>query len=249
MGTLINLSGNRYGMLTVLPEYIRRAVGKQTGIFWKCRCDCGNEKFISASHLKNGKIKSCGCLRSVAHTHRKGRIKPLNKYDLTTFTYGVGFCDDGTKFYFDLEDYDKIKDYRWVRQNDYIVSINSVSVNNKVATYMHQLIMPAPDGLFTSHVHGKPSANDNRKANLRICNKSMVLWNMAIRPNNTSGVTGVSYSTTSKTWVAQITHNKIIEKKSFKNKDDAIRQRKEWEEKFFGAYSRDNSQAVKLDLF
>lgn len=29
---------------------------------WLCKCDCGNSKIARGSHLKEGDIKSCGCL-------------------------------------------------------------------------------------------------------------------------------------------------------------------------------------------
>ena len=28
---------------------------------WKCKCECGKEKIVSESNLKNGSTKSCGC--------------------------------------------------------------------------------------------------------------------------------------------------------------------------------------------
>lgn len=58
-GPRINLAGNRFGMLLVLDEYEYRN-GK---IYLKCICDCGNEKFVYASKLKDGNTKSCGCYR------------------------------------------------------------------------------------------------------------------------------------------------------------------------------------------
>ena len=32
-------------------------------VFWKCKCDCGNEKIINYYDLINSRIKSCGCSR------------------------------------------------------------------------------------------------------------------------------------------------------------------------------------------
>lgn len=29
---------------------------------WKCRCDCGNEYTGKAKYIKNGGLKSCGCI-------------------------------------------------------------------------------------------------------------------------------------------------------------------------------------------
>jgi len=54
-----NLSGQRFGRWTVLPECHRGTKGAR---IWKCRCDCGTERLILARSLKSGKTKSCGCL-------------------------------------------------------------------------------------------------------------------------------------------------------------------------------------------
>lgn len=54
-----DLTGKRYGKLTVI-ERIYKTGNKRT--FWRCKCDCGKETVVSASHLKDGHTKSCGCL-------------------------------------------------------------------------------------------------------------------------------------------------------------------------------------------
>lgn len=56
----INMSGLRFGRLTVLCED-----GRLNGeVSWKCKCDCGNIKIVRGSHLRKGSIMSCGCLLS-----------------------------------------------------------------------------------------------------------------------------------------------------------------------------------------
>ena len=54
-----NLSGKRFGKLRVTDIYERR--GYYT--YWLCKCDCGNEKYVCSSNLKNGSTQSCGCSR------------------------------------------------------------------------------------------------------------------------------------------------------------------------------------------
>ena len=56
---LLDLTGQRYGRLTVL----RRAekVGGKTA--WVCRCDCGNETIVKTTCLRTGATTTCGCLR------------------------------------------------------------------------------------------------------------------------------------------------------------------------------------------
>lgn len=46
----IDLTGKRYGHLTVLKENGKRG----NNILWLCRCDCGNEINTNAYNLKTG---------------------------------------------------------------------------------------------------------------------------------------------------------------------------------------------------
>lgn len=58
MGKFIDLTGQRFGRLTVIKRDINRK-GQQA--FWICQCDCGNEKSIGSSQLRSGTTQSCGC--------------------------------------------------------------------------------------------------------------------------------------------------------------------------------------------
>lgn len=58
MGYKIDLSGMKFGRLTVL-EF---AFNKSRRSYWKCKCECGNHKIIEGYKLKTGHTKSCGCL-------------------------------------------------------------------------------------------------------------------------------------------------------------------------------------------
>jgi hypothetical protein len=59
--------GDRFGKLVVIGEPYRKkyAKGNQSGLFVKCRCDCGVEKEFNVQHLKTKHTKSCGCDRVV----------------------------------------------------------------------------------------------------------------------------------------------------------------------------------------
>lgn len=63
-----NLSGKRIGKLIVIEVDEEKTKEKrlqgESHLFWKCKCDCGNIKSYSSSHLQEGKIYSCGCLKS-----------------------------------------------------------------------------------------------------------------------------------------------------------------------------------------
>jgi hypothetical protein len=57
----MDLTGQRFGRLTVVLFAGKDKYGHTE---WLCRCDCGTEKIIMSTHLRTGKIKSCGCLKS-----------------------------------------------------------------------------------------------------------------------------------------------------------------------------------------
>lgn len=74
------LIGKRFGRLIVI-EY---AGTKGRNRLWRCKCDCGNEKLAIACSLRNGSLKSCGCLNSpkekakrALEQHRMEAGKPL----------------------------------------------------------------------------------------------------------------------------------------------------------------------------
>jgi 5-methylcytosine-specific restriction endonuclease McrA len=54
-----SLIDQKFNRLTVM-EFAGRY--KSGNALWLCRCDCGNEKIVCGSHLRNGHTKSCGCL-------------------------------------------------------------------------------------------------------------------------------------------------------------------------------------------
>ena len=54
------LLGMKFGRLTVLSFY---ETDKWGTFSWKCLCECGNEITTRGNSLKNGRTKSCGCLR------------------------------------------------------------------------------------------------------------------------------------------------------------------------------------------
>lgn len=59
MGKLIDLTGQRFGRLTVIERVENDKWGAAR---WLCRCGCGNEKIVLAHNLKCGNVRSCGCL-------------------------------------------------------------------------------------------------------------------------------------------------------------------------------------------
>lgn len=235
----IDHSGETYGRLTLIeraPDKISNN-GKRH-IQYYCICSCGkytedNPKIINWDNIKSGNTKSCGCLNSELASKR---MKKYNTYNLSG-EYGIGYTSKNEEFYFDLEDYNKIKDYCWcINTLGYVVG----SKDSSKKTLMHRLIMDFPDNYVIDHIHGKQTRNDNRKSNLRLVTHSQNHMNTAIRQDNLSGATGVC--NIANKWRAFITVNqKTISLGNFDNFDDAVKARKIAEEKYFGEYSYNNS--------
>lgn len=68
MKKVIDITGKKYNNLTVISFYDMKNKKSR----WLCQCECGNEKVVYSTYLKNGNVKSCGCL-----LHKK-------KYDIET---------------------------------------------------------------------------------------------------------------------------------------------------------------------
>jgi len=215
-----NLIGQKFGKLTVIKRVENYKWGSAQ---WLCNCDCGNEFIVNSGSLKYGTTKSCGCL------HRE-ILKKYNTYDLSG-EYGIGYTTKGEEFYFDLEDYDLIKDYCWYKNiGGYIVN-----QEDKKITYMHRLVMNCPDDMEIDHEFHDEW--DNRKEFLRIVTTSQNQMNRSLQSNNTSGVTGVYWSESCEKWRAQIKINqKQIYLGVFDNFDEAVEVRRQAELDYFGEY-------------
>ncbi len=232
----------KFGRLTTIRElepYVSKSNRKYKQ--WSCICDCGNEKIVLEDNLKYGRTISCGCYqKEVASSmqtpefieYRRKKIKKYNTYDLSG-EYGIGYTSKGEEFYFDLEDYDKIKDYCWCLNKDgYVVARNC---DNKKIIYMHRLVIKECE--HVDHINHKKY--DNRKKNIRSVNPTE-------NAMNKSNVSGVYYDNTKHKWKAKIQlYHKVINLGSYDNYDDAIKSRKEAEEKYFGEYSYDNSMKLQ----
>lgn len=232
-----DLTGKRFGKLVVLKEIGESFLKCGTKNFvWECQCDCGNKINIPTYALTSGKSNHCGCMTGINISNSKFK---QNTYDLTG-DYGIGHTINGEKFYFDLEDYNKIKDYYWYRSSSGYILHHIKHTNDFII--QHRLIMGVYDDTSKVVDHMSHNTTDNRKINLRICTVSNNNMNATLRSNNTSGCTGVSWFKLTNQWRARITINYTeIELGLFDDYEDAIIIRKEAEEIYFGRYSYDNS--------
>lgn len=84
-GSIINEVGHRYGKLVV------KSFGyTQNGFaYWNCQCDCGNVITTRGNRLRNGRVKSCGCIVSF----KEQEIEMILKNYIISFKREYTFSD------------------------------------------------------------------------------------------------------------------------------------------------------------
>lgn len=230
----------RFGKLTVIDRADDKfSKNGSKYISWNCICDCGNRCVVKSSHLLRGSTKSCGCLQKNWNKENKSKT---NTYDLSG-EYGIGYTENGEEFYFDLEDYEKIKDYCWSTNTEGYLIARDKSGSGKCVK-IHQIIMG------DKHIdHIKHNKLDNRKSQLRKGNDALNSYNRETPLNNTSGCKGVCWRKKHLKWEAYITYNKKwVYLGMYQEYEDAVAARKAAEEKYFGEWSYDNSMKLNEDV-
>ena len=154
----------------------------------RCQCIlCGDEFDVQAGYLRK-RTARCPCKKK---RKKRPRERKFNKYELDG-EYGIGYTiNHNMPFYFDLEDYQKIEDYK---QSDskgkYIVSVDE----DGRMVQMQKVIMTSRENWHNLSIqidHIDHNGFDNRKSNLRICNASQNNSNKTTRADNKSGFSGV----------------------------------------------------------
>jgi hypothetical protein len=228
---LIDLTGQRFGRLIVTCRDVNKISnsGRQI-VMWRCICECGNEISVSGDSLRNGNTKSCGCLQTETRSANGQKNHKTNMYDLSG-DFGIGWTSNTNReFYFDLEDYDKIKDYCWIERvkNDTYHYITAKDHTTNKHIKMHQAL-----GLHGyDHVDRNPM--NNRRNNLRKATFAENARNCSKSKNNSSGIIGVCWINREQKWHSYITVDN--QRKSlgyFINKTDAIITRLNAEQKYF----------------
>lgn len=204
---------------------------------WLCKCNCNehNQIITRSTNLKNGHTKSCGCIQKEITIENNKNFHKTNLYDLNledeNGLYGIGYCNNtGKEFYFDMDDYDKIKNYCWFehKTRENYSSVNAYDKNSKKNIKLHNLIFQK----YCDHTDRNPL--NNRKYNLRKASAAENARNVSISNKNTSGIIGVRFKKDAKKWVARIVlNNKDIHLGYFNSKEDAVKARLEAEAKYF----------------
>lgn len=171
-------SGQRYNRLTVLRKTDKRLSGH---VVWECRCDCGNVACVTSTRLKSGETKSCGCAGAHANLmdisgQRFGRLVALEATEkrLGNSVIWKCQCDCG--------------------KAAEVAAINLRNGNTKSC------------GCLSSEAHADAMAAFTRPVRSPdyVCGTDVRQLIKAPQSNNSSGVTGVSWDNSVKTWKAEI---------------------------------------------
>ena len=135
----LNLTGQKFGRLTVLNELHNY---HKKGVYWLCKCECGNLTEVKGTCLTHGHTKSCGCLnrditrnRNTIHGAHGSRLYTIWQamkdrcYNVNFKRYkdyggrGVAVCDEWKNDFKAFHD--------WAKNNGYAdnLSIDRIDVN------------------------------------------------------------------------------------------------------------------------
>ena len=106
MGKIIDLTGQKFGRLTVKYKAGKDSRGES---IWHCVCECGNTKEVMGNMLKQGNTSSCGHCEFLS----KGEylIKQILEENKVNYEYDTIFPElfqeSGRKLRFDFIIYDE----------------------------------------------------------------------------------------------------------------------------------------------
>jgi hypothetical protein len=225
--------GQVFGRLTVIDVASRDNGSHER---WLCQCSCENKTkvIVNKYNLLNGGTQSCGCLQKEKASQVGKAGKKYNKYNLSG-DYGIGYTLKGEEFYFDLEDYEKIKDYCWrLDSQNYVVASGGFLGLRDVK--MHRIIMDAKEDQEIDHAEW--NNRDNRKKYLRFATNLENGRNKKKTSRNKSGVVGVNWKKQEKSWISCISvdgEQKVLG--LFKNFEDAVKSRLEAEKLYYKEFA------------
>ena len=195
---------------------------------------CNNEKIL-AKGLCNKHYKQIYRHGKIIETvNDDNKIIILNEYAEVILKNRK--CKEIARALIDLEDVGKVSKYKWC------CTRSGYAVCRELNVFMHRFVMDYHDkDNVVDHINR--NRLDNRKANLRTSTHQENTINKSVQSNNTSNIPGVSWRKDRNKWRAYITVNgKQISLGMFKDKEEAVKARKEGENKYFGEFAPINNE-------
>ena len=160
--------------------------------------------------------------------------KKFNRYNLNG-DFGIGYTLKNEEFYFDLEDYELIKNSCWYIEIGGRVCARNP--NNKTPLKLHRIVMHIEDSSFEID-HINHNQWDNRKSNLRVCLHKENLKNTKVPKTNTTGYKGVYLRSDTNRYMARIESDGNIKNLGcFDTIEEALIARLKAEKELFGSFS------------
>ena len=142
----------------------------------------------------------------------------------------------------DDDDYESLSQYKWFAHRSgggryWYAGRNVQYPNGKRAMIrMHRTILAAPDNMMVDHQNG--NGPDNRRSNLRLCNRQQNSFNCGPKRNSRSGIKGVWWYSKLGKWAASIVlSGRRIHLGYFSDKEDAARRYNEATCELFGEFA------------
>lgn len=206
IGSLIDITGQRFNHLIVI-QY----VGKS---HWLCKCDCGKETVVFTGHLKDGHTTSCGCHLNHIRANRQCHFKHgLRNHRIYRIWIGMK-----------KRCYDR-SDPKYYRYGGRGITICDDWLNNPKVFYDWAMRNGYKDDLTIDRINNDGNYEPN---NCRWTTNLIQSHNRGLRSDNKSGFSGVNREKGKYDyWRASFIRNgKIIGRKMFRTKNEAIQYRK-----------------------
>ncbi len=99
-------SGEKFGKLLLLEKITKFRSGRNR-TYYKCLCDCGNEKTMRWTNLNSNGTISCGCARNEAHKYRRKPSEDMS-FNRLLHSYIQGANHRGLRFELSKDDFKKL---------------------------------------------------------------------------------------------------------------------------------------------
>ena len=151
---------------------------------------------------------------------------------------GIGTLPDGTKFLFDKNRFDRIRDTKWYR-NYRDPGHRKLYLIDRHGNYLHRVLCDCPPGYEVDHI--SLDTLDNRSENLRVVTHQQNQINHSLQRNNSSGVSGVDFYPRNEKYRARIkVSQQEIHLGYYDDFEEAVQARNVGMECMFGEYGRYN---------
>ncbi|MBC1851202.1 IS630 transposase-related protein [Listeria seeligeri] len=223
------MSRKKYNKLTIIED-----TGKRTNsgnAVYKCQCDCGNTCETTLAKLRSGHTKSCGCLIKDTAAKKFKKYIGMHKNRLTLISDTGNRTNAGQRIVLCQCDCGNTCEVVFTK------------FNNGNTKSCGCLLIEKRKGEHEAERHVKAVKALREKKILSDGTNVATIASNKLRSNNKSGVTGVLFDESRQRWKAQIEFKgKKIYLGRFINKEDAVRARKEAEEKYFKPVIEKNMQ-------